>query len=143
MDDDKRAERLALAQRLADAGITDQQAVDAIDGYQQAAVFTAVDDEGQSLDGLGLSWSEAAQDQIRKDVVDFITTNADLCRQFLEVTHFPWLQVGIDFSLTRNGHGAGFWDRGAGAVGTLLTSAAHEHGSQRTYVGESGELEVE
>jgi hypothetical protein len=39
-------------------------------------------------------------------------------------------QVGHDFWLTRNGHGAGFWDRGLGDVGERLTTAAKVYGAQ-------------
>lgn len=35
---------------------------------------------------------------------------------------------GHDFALTRNGHGAGFWDRGYGPVGDALTDAAKAFG---------------
>lgn len=38
-------------------------------------------------------------------------------------------QNGHDFWLTRNRHGAGFWDRGYGEVGDKLTEAAHAYGS--------------
>jgi len=37
--------------------------------------------------------------------------------------------AGHDFWLTRNGHGAGFWDRGLGAVGDRLTKHAKSFGS--------------
>lgn len=37
-------------------------------------------------------------------------------------------QHGHDFALTRNGHGAGFWDRGYGPVGDRLTDAAESYG---------------
>jgi len=37
-------------------------------------------------------------------------------------------QVGHDFCLTRNRHGAGFWDRGLGTRGDVLTKAAHAYG---------------
>ena len=30
-------------------------------------------------------------------------------------------QAGIDYFLTRNGHGAGFWDRGLGTIGEALS----------------------
>lgn len=33
-------------------------------------------------------------------------------------------QIGHDFALTRAGHGAGFWDRGAGEIGDVLTDIA-------------------
>lgn len=31
-------------------------------------------------------------------------------------------QIGHDLALTRNGHGAGFWDRGLGSLGDELTA---------------------
>lgn len=37
-------------------------------------------------------------------------------------------QIGHDFLLTRDHHGAGFWDRGYGEVGYRLTAAAHVYG---------------
>lgn len=36
--------------------------------------------------------------------------------------------AGSDFFLTRERHGAGFWDRGLGDVGKRLTKAAHSYG---------------
>lgn len=36
---------------------------------------------------------------------------------------------GHDFQLTRNGHGAGFWDRGYGEDGTYLTDMTRPSGS--------------
>lgn len=38
-------------------------------------------------------------------------------------------QAGHDFWLTRNGHGAGFWDRGKGALGDKLSEMAEVYGS--------------
>ena len=37
--------------------------------------------------------------------------------------------AGHDFALTRNGHGAGFWDRGLGKIGDMLTDACKPYGS--------------
>lgn len=51
-------------------------------------------------------------------------------------------QVGYDFVLTRNGHGAGFWDRGLGEAGDRLTAAAHSYGESGLYVGDDGRLHV-
>lgn len=42
--------------------------------------------------------------------------------------------VGVDFWLTRNGHGAGFWDRGLGEVGDHLTYWAKTYGHASLYV---------
>lgn len=40
----------------------------------------------------------------------------------------PEACAGHDFWLTRGRHGAGFWDRGMGELGQLLTDAAHAAG---------------
>lgn len=49
-------------------------------------------------------------------------------------------QCGHDFWLTRNGHGAGFWDRGLGDVGKRLTDACRSYGECDLYVGDDGKL---
>lgn len=41
---------------------------------------------------------------------------------------------GIDFALSRNRHGAGFWDRGYGDVGDYLTDEAHGFGEHVVYL---------
>jgi hypothetical protein len=41
---------------------------------------------------------------------------------------------GHDFWLTRNGHGAGFWDRGFGAIGDRVTEAAEVYGGCDLYI---------
>lgn len=46
-------------------------------------------------------------------------------------------QIGHDFWLTRNGHGAGFWDRGQGALGDKLTKICNDNfKSIDTYQGD-------
>lgn len=48
-------------------------------------------------------------------------------------------QAGHDYWLTRNGHGAGFWDRGKDA-GAALTELAHADGTCDAYVGDDGKI---
>ena len=48
-------------------------------------------------------------------------------------------QNGHDFWLTRNHHGAGFWDRGY-VNGDALTKAAHSFGNVELYVGDDGKI---
>lgn len=45
-------------------------------------------------------------------------------------------QNGHDFWLTRNRHGAGYWDRGLGAVGDRLTEAAQACGERNAILSE-------
>lgn len=42
-------------------------------------------------------------------------------------------QHGHDFALTRNGHGAGFWDRGYGPIGDILTERAESYGEANIF----------
>lgn len=46
--------------------------------------------------------------------------------------------MGHDFWLTRNGHGAGFWDRGLGKVGDAMSEAAKTFGSKDCYLDQFG-----
>ena len=45
-------------------------------------------------------------------------------------------QAGHDFWLTRNGHGAGFWDRGKGALGNKLSEMAKVYGSVSAFIAD-------
>jgi hypothetical protein len=47
---------------------------------------------------------------------------------------------GHDFWLTRNGHGAGFWDRGLGALGDRLTDASKPYGEVNLWVDADGSV---
>jgi len=49
---------------------------------------------------------------------------------------------GHDFWLTRNGHGAGFWDRGIEEVGDKLTEACKAYGEVYLDVGDDGKLYI-
>lgn len=50
-------------------------------------------------------------------------------------------QAGHDFWLTRNGHGAGFWDGDyPEPEATLLTKASEAYGEFNLYVGDDGQI---
>lgn len=50
--------------------------------------------------------------------------------------------AGHDFWLTRNGHGAGFWDRGLGQVGKELTDFSKPYGEVYVYRGDDGKVYI-
>lgn len=67
------------------------------------------------------------------------------CRQFQadaasDLEAIDSHQAGVDFWLTRNRHGAGFWDRGHGPAGDRLTKASHAYGTCDVYRGDDGML---
>lgn len=49
-------------------------------------------------------------------------------------------QAGVDFWLTRNGHGAGFWDRGLGEIGDKLTAASKTYSMLTVYLGDDEQV---
>ena len=78
--------------------------------YIAAALWTA-DKNDRDLSDMGLSTISKA----KEDIDLFIEKAGNLLDNIDEE------QIGHDFWLTRNHHGAGFWDRGLGEVGDKLT----------------------
>ncbi len=73
---------------------------------------------------------------MRTDCDAFVEANADA----LAASGLSEERQGHDFWLTRNRHGAGYWDEGIGAVGERLTREAHVYGSVDLYVGDDGRI---
>lgn len=73
---------------------------------------------------------------MREDCEAFAESEAD------DLADLSAAQAGHDFWLTRNRHGAGFWDRGLGDRGDRLTKAAHVYGESDLYVGDDGKVYV-
>ena len=86
---------------------------------------------GEPLD-RNYDWSDftlEALHKIKNDCKAFQEQNAELLTQAGDDD-----QNGHDFCLTRNGHGAGFWDRGYGDVGDKLTQACRPYGEMNVTV---------
>ena len=107
--------------------------------YAVAALWSTNDEAGNPLDN-NADLDDIIPDTVRKmreDCNDFIDSNLAALRDCgLSVE-----QMGHDFWLTRNGHGAGFWDRGIGKLGTTLSDAAKVYGSVFLYLGENGKVD--
>jgi hypothetical protein len=107
--------------------------------------------------GAGDKWPEwvdklddSARSSIRDECVDFMAANLEdlhaYCEQLGDFTGSDsgstpaaMARAGHDFWLTRNGHGAGFWDRGLGELGDRLSEASKPHGEASLYVYSDGE----
>lgn len=84
-------------------------------------------------DNWGLSaFGSASQLSITADCEDFVLAQWPL------LSDLDPAQSGHDFALTRNGHGAGFWDRGIGERGDILTAASHAYGTSSAWFGDAG-----
>jgi hypothetical protein len=118
------------------------------DAYVETALWSSMDNADDS-GGEPLDRNYDIRDiapetlqRMREDCENFQRDHAELLAQ-VPNTGREWSvdeQNGHDFWLTRNGHGAGFWDRGYGALGYHLTNAAHVYGSFDLYIGDDGQI---
>jgi hypothetical protein len=101
------------------------------DGYLACAIWADLrDEEGEPQEGFSIfDFAKEARDEARNECADFV----DQCGELLNGLDMS--QCGHDFWLTRNGHGAGFWDRGLGEIGEKLTTIAKTYSSRTPYVG--------
>lgn len=110
--------------------------------YLACALWASVDDEGNSLDdSYGIEdFSSLFVASSRATCLDFFSCNSDMLERAVAEPGYSIGDAGHDFWLTRNGHGAGFWDRGLGKVGDALTKAAKVYGGVDLYVGDDGRV---
>lgn len=115
-----------------------------VEGYVTCALWASLDDDGESLDSYldATDISEAARATMRAECADFVEYlhNADDDRLAEYLLHLTESDLGHDFWLTRNGHGAGFWDRGLGVLGQVLTKDAKTFGEAYLYVGDDDQV---
>ena len=108
--------------------------------YIMAMLWSSNDDNDDPLDDNYDSdnLSKEAKDIIEKDCREFIgkVEKAGLIDAINDNTD----QAGHDFWLTRNGHGAGFWDRGIGEVGEALSTECDSWREFNVYVGDDGKI---
>jgi hypothetical protein len=113
---------------------------DFLDGYITAALFSEIGDNGAPLDhryGCADISSEAME-TMKADCAAFKDSSA---YRFYAGSANTDRRAGIDFWLTRNGHGAGFWDGDWGDVaGEALTAASKVFGECSLYEGDDGKL---
>lgn len=119
-----------------------------IRGYIVAALWAETDDDGEPLD------DNHSQDDItpetmqamRADCIAFQASNSADLDAYCEAIEYdpgqgsPEDYAGHDFWLTRNRHGAGYWDRGLGPLGERLSNSARGYGEAGIYPGDDGRL---
>lgn len=127
--------------------------------YIECALWSSTDDEGDPLDA-NHSTDELPQETLAamvKDCQEFQATHEKLLSAAYTLSadydastdkargkiqsNYDASSAGHDFWLTRNGHGAGFWDRGLRAIGDSL-AATCGHGTKwpgvDLYIGDDG-----
>lgn len=113
-----------------------------LDGYLVAALWSSSDSDGNPLDDKYdvEDISDESMDRSIKDVAKFLDNAAMLG----DISQLDDAQIGHDFWLTRNRHGAGFWDGDyEKELGEKLTELSHKFGEVDLIVGDDGKLHIE
>ena len=107
--------------------------------YIEAVYFTDTGEDENEQPHSDAEMSPHAQFAAMADCAEFLAQCADngALSEYADSGQ-TWEQFGVDFWLTRNRHGAGFWDRGLGALGDNLSKMAKLYGSQYIYQGDDG-----
>ena len=95
--------------------------------------------DNYSIDNI----STKLMEMIKEDCASFQEDNKETLADWYEKCGESEERAGHDFWLTRERHGAGFWDRWSnstteGIIGMLLTDSAHSYGEMYLYVGDDG-----
>ena len=109
-------------------------------------IWSETDDNGRPLDSLDAELSSETRLSIETEWADFCAKAEGIGFDPFEhrATMLPrdcnadhWAAVAHDWALTRNHHGAGFWDGGWDAPwGQMLTDLAHASGEINLYLGD-------
>lgn len=121
-----------------------------LSAYVECALWSSLDyGDDPEADPIPLDDWATADDvapetmaEMRADIEGFLTSDA------LDMPGAAWWsdeQLGHDLWLTRNGHGAGFWDRHYGdtdeaRAGDALSDAARAYGTVDLYRGDDGKV---
>jgi hypothetical protein len=106
--------------------------------YLETALWSSTGDDGEPLDRdyVITDFADDAIRQAERDVAEFENEAGAL------LDHFDSEDIGHDFWLTRNRHGAGFWDGDYEPYGDQLTDIAQGFGEAHPYVGDDGVLYI-
>jgi hypothetical protein len=107
--------------------------------YIEAIYFTDTEFDSEDQPSPDCEMAIETQFNAMSDCADFLSLCAKdgLIEEYAD-SGATWEQFGHDFWLTRNGHGAGFWDRGLGALGDKLSKAAKSMGGRDIYSDDTG-----
>ena len=129
---------------------------DFIYGYKLTALWSSSDNDKTDCEFLDERFSiddfdNDARNTIESDCLKFITSNkydleiySDSITYNIHESLSAWEVAGHDFWLTRNGHGAGFWDRLGldETIGKRLSDSSQSFGECDIYVNDQQTLSI-
>ena len=122
--------------------------------YIECALWSSMDESDENTGGEPLDANYGIDDIAPECLAEMQADCQDFQQSFGELFEGREGRAGHDFWLTRNHHGAGFWDGDwrdavpSGAewcdrykdVGEYLTAASHPYGEVNLYVGDDGKI---
>ena len=99
-----------------------------ITAYLEAVDFTESD--GPDISDAAIGFSDELEELASEACAEFMSM---VIAAELDVSAIDPSMMGHDLWLTRNHHGAGFWDRGYGPLGDELTTLAQSLGGCYAY----------
>lgn len=113
-----------------------------VSAYIECALWASIDYESETpLDEIDAPLNEVTETRMLADCTDFIAEIIPYMGA-IEEAQITSEQMGHDFWLTRNRHGAGFWDRGLGRLGDKLTEVSQSFKECDLYIGDDGEIHI-
>ncbi len=115
-------------------------------GYIDAIFFTETGPDNPEFDDYGFyDFAPETLMRIIEDCAGFQMSNKRLLEKADQASEGGYTdeQAGHDLWLTRNRHGAGFWDRGLHDIGEALTEKAHNMGELSLVLGDDKKLYLE
>lgn len=121
--------------------------------YIETALWSSTDESNES-GGEPMDANYGAEDIALETLKEMVADCEDFQTSFGELISEDLSQAGHDFWLTRNGHGAGFWDgdwdsplpdsvetaKPYETVGDYLTDMSEPYGEVNLYVGDDGKI---
>jgi len=133
----KKADTLNAKNQYATGGVVDGYDIDNIlHHYYTAGLWATSDGENESLDENYTvdDISDDTREQLKKAIKLFIEENKDILKKH----NISEENIGHDLFLTSQGHGAGFWDRGYGDDGEVLSESSKKYfSSNNPYSGDN------
>jgi transposase-like protein len=119
---------------------------DMVNGYLETMLWSSYDEStpsgGEPMDkNYNINdISEETKEEANKDCAEFSKQAGDLLKD--KITSEDWWDIGHNFWLTRNGHGAGFWDSDnyEKEIGQKLTEISKKFGEKSPYIGDDGKI---
>lgn len=115
-------------------------------GYLRCALWSSTDEDGEHLDAAYSvdDFSPEAVRQSEVDCTEFFDGAAETLYAAWSSRGYEFSRAGHDFWLTRNGHGAGFWDRDElkGGFGKRLTKSCKKFKEVDLYVGDDRKVHL-